>query len=644
MLNQSSYLSRSLWDYHEKGLHTDITLVCEDGSLPTHAAMLTGLFASFRIIFPSREEVPDCLFLPDLSIATVQEVLKDIYLKRDANRLLKILKNEFLVKLEVEDHEMKDTKCDIIDYSKEEIDHKEEDLKQSFSDNLSSFLQHSADNKILIPKTASKVEGQEIKVKQSKLSADNERGCKHCGDVFQGKSSLMKHMKWVHGYMKRLTGKKIIKDEVQYTECAYCEKNLKTSKTMYSHLALFHRDKAILNHPEMVMATPCKECDEKFYEIYDLDSHSRMVHKKRLRKRTRNVEYVGPDSQCPYCEKMCKKKYLNVHIFNSHKNMRDLHPELAANFDCALCDKKFYNNASRKLHTRIYHTEGGKCDECSKLFHNDHALMNHKTTHNGETHICDLCSKTFTTKIQLKRHIQKHNGFNFQDNYKYKCTECKRGKYATEGGLEKHMLEFHSGKEYMCTHCPSTFSNTDNLRIHEKRVHGEKLFKCTECESGFPIEYYLKQHMEKVHVKPTDKICIYCGEEFDINQYGTYQAHVNRHKNIRPFSCETCGKDFLTAVHLQHHKKSHTLPYKCNKCGARKSSSGQLTNHMKQVHHDGDQENCRFLCGFGTWQIATRGRHEKDCSVNPMPGAPYTVAMGKASSYDLQNYTDSLKD
>ena len=658
MLNQSSYLSPTLWAYREKGLQTDLTLVCEDGSLLTHAAMLTRLFASFHISFSSREEVPEFLFLPDISLATVQEALKDIYFKSDANRLLNILKPEFLAKLEVEDHEIKDTKYDVIDYSKEEIDHKEEKLNQSFSDfnydNLENYSdeaiitpQESANNKILLVPTVSKIEEHESNIKQSKVSVDNERDCEHCGDVFPRKLSLMKHMKRAHGFKSLIfTGKKVIKGEVQYTECVYCDKNLKTLKTMYSHLAMFHRDKVLLNHPEIVMATPCKECDEKFYEIFDLDRHSRVVHKKALRKRKRKMELKRRhnDIQCPYCEKICKENYLNVHIFNSHKNKRDLHPELAAKVDCALCDEKFYNNASRNVHTKIYHTEGGRCDVCSKKFNNEHALMNHKTKHTGETHICDLCSKAFTNKTHLKYHIQKHNGFNLQDNYKFKCTECKNGKFATEEGLEKHTADYHSGKEYMCHYCLSTFSNIKKLRMHDKRVHAEKPFKCPDCESEFCAEYYLNKHIEQVHIKPKDKICPHCGEEFDISQYSTYQAHVNRHKNIRPFSCKTCRKDFLTAAHLKYHMNNHTLPYKCNKCGARKSSSGKLTNHIKQVHHEGDQEKCRFLCGFGTWQIATRGRHEKDCSVNPMPGAPYTVAMGKASSYDLQNYTASLKD
>ena len=685
MLNQFSYLSRTLWSYQENGLHTDLTLVCEDGSLHTHAAMLAGLFGSFRISFSSREEVPECIFLPDLSMATVQEALKDLYLKCDANRLLNILKPAFVVKLEVEEHEVKDTKCDVTAYSKEEIDHKEEELKQSFSDfNDDNVDNHSdeeittprksANNKILLAKTASEIEGHDNGKGKWKWKVDNERECEHCGDVFPRKSSLLKHMKKEHGYKKGniFKGKKVIKGETQFTECPYCDKKLKTLKTMNSHLALVHREEVILNHPEIVMATPCKECDEKFFEIYDLDKHSRVVHKKSLRTWTCRIclqlfdtnaahckhqkaehkealtalglKMGHKDSQCPYCEKMCKENYLNVHIFNTHKNKRDLHPELEAKLDCAHCDEKFFDNQSRNIHTKVYHTEGGKCDVCSQVFHNDLALLNHQKKHNGETHVCDLCSKTFSTKIQLKYHIQKHNGYNFQDNYKYKCTACKKGKFATEASLEKHILEYHSGKEYMCPHCPSIFSNGDKLRMHEKRNHTEKTFKCNDCESVFSAECYLKQHVDKVHVKPKDKICPHCGEEFDISQYGTYQAHINRHKNIRPFSCEQCGKDFLTAIHLQYHMKKHTLPHECVMCGARKSSTGEMTNHMKQVHHHGEQEKCRFICGFGTWQIATRCRHEKECSLNPMPGAPYTVAMGTASSYTLKKYNASLKD
>ena len=91
-MDQSSYLSRTLWDFWGSCKYTDLTLVCVDGNLPAHAALLARLFTSFGINFPSREEVPECLFLPDLTTAEVKHALKALYLQNNAEKLIAVLK------------------------------------------------------------------------------------------------------------------------------------------------------------------------------------------------------------------------------------------------------------------------------------------------------------------------------------------------------------------------------------------------------------------------------------------------------------------------------------------------------------------------------------------------------------------------
>ena len=730
-MDQSSYLSRTLWYYQEHGLYTDLTLVCEDGSLPTHAVMLAGLFTSFGISFLSREEVPECVFLPDLATATVQEAIKDRYLECDPNKLQKILKPKHIVKIEVEDHEVIETKCNVIDDMKEERDLKDNEFKQPFTDFNDDNCENYSDeemestlntpkNKITESKSSSKAKEKKKKKFEHKTeaSAENEASsvecpycnknyktvrtlkshlallhreevllnnpeafvkneslsleckCEHCGEVFPRKISLKKHMENVHGY-KGLT-KKRIKGEAYSTECPYCDKKLKTVDTLTSHLTILHREDVILNNPEIVMAIPCKECDEKFYEIFDLDKHSRAVHKKSVRQWTcricpeifdsnggyvkhRKAKHLNKivemglkygmrqkDIKCPYCEKTITERFFNVHIVNNHKDNLHLHPDLTAKYDCAECDGKFYDLYSRRMHIDRNHTKGGRCDICSKVCDNNLALAQHKRTHMSANLNCNLCTKSFQTKARLKYHLQMHKGTRW-DHYKYKCNECKKGRYQTEEGLQRHMFDNHSGQRYICSQCPSTFSNRDAVGIHKRVVHGEKLVKCNYCERAYACESYLKAHIEKVHEKTKNTICPHCGESFDLGQTETFKAHVNRHLNIKPFFCETCGKDFLTATHLKYHIRRHTLPYECNTCGARKSYSGDLADHMKQVHHKGEQEKCRFSCGFESWQSATRCVHEKRCSLNPIPGAPYTIAMGKATSYRMELYNASLK-
>ena len=90
-MDQSRYLSHTLWQYRGSLDYTDITLVCEDGILPAHAAMLAGLFTSFGITQSIQVKEPDCVFFPDVTTTDMQQALKALYLHNNANLLRKIL-------------------------------------------------------------------------------------------------------------------------------------------------------------------------------------------------------------------------------------------------------------------------------------------------------------------------------------------------------------------------------------------------------------------------------------------------------------------------------------------------------------------------------------------------------------------------
>ena len=114
-----------------------------------------------------------------------------------------------------------------------------------------------------------------------------------------------------------------------------------------------------------------------------------------------------------------------------------------------------------------------------------------------------------------------------------------------------------------------------------------------------------------------------------------FTAHVNRHTDNRQFACETCGKSFLVHSHLKEHAKRHTLPYFCDNCDSRFGSDINLKGHRRIVHEQ-QPIQCRHGCGWSCWQSTSRNRHEKSCGLNPIPGAPYTVSAGTASSLTLQ--------
>ena len=105
-MNQTSYLTHTFWKYQESCEFTDITLVCKDGSLPAHSALLARLFTSLGLTFPCRGELPDCLLLPDINMAQLEMGLRDLYRDSKMDTLLMLLDQRcVLVKDESKDYE-----------------------------------------------------------------------------------------------------------------------------------------------------------------------------------------------------------------------------------------------------------------------------------------------------------------------------------------------------------------------------------------------------------------------------------------------------------------------------------------------------------------------------------------------------------
>jgi len=129
-------------------------------------------------------------------------------------------------------------------------------------------------------------------------------------------------------------------------------------------------------------------------------------------------------------------------------------------------------------------------------------------------------------------------------------------------------------------------------------------------------------HIKYKHSKKLKgKICPYCSKAFDYQP--SFEAHVARHTDDRQYSCEECGKAFLTKKHLYVHKRGHTLPSACELCPKAFQFNALLEDHIRKVH-EGLELTCRWGCG---WKSITKGlvtKHEtKNCSLNPIPGTPY---------------------
>ena len=669
-MDQSRYLSQTLWEYRGSCEFTDITLLCEDGSLPAHVAILAPFFSTYGINFLPGEESPECLFLPNFTTTEVFKALRNLYHQNKAKVLHYTMDEPYKAIKSEANEESDEEKENITGIVKISYFDKADDAK---GEKLSSIPEKSKLEAIL-----------------SEQRQLENNACNLCEQTFSSSYEVRKHKYRIHKQDKELIWKewKQMKENMRQNQikqiestpnmystgetnvCKYCQQEIKNRNDyMKMHYALRHREEMIKHHPDILLTKPCLECELMFFFSKDLSKHLHEVHgklwdcsicnqyfdtkKKRLDHRmiehadeleAQGISTGRKDQECPYCHKMYEKQFqsrlrmtIEKHIFNFHKKQLYLHPEIKAEATCKKCDTEFYSRSDLKQHGRMAHSGPAVCPVCSKEMKQIISLREHMNIHRNESHICDVCSSTYKSLSLLKKHHHKVHLLKLEA--KFSCQLCFYTSQ-NEETLQNHNLNVHSGVQYFCLQCPKSFNNDDARKQHETRSHGDRKDKCEECDASFSGKSLLKAHYKNVHIKEKNKICPHCGEAFFL--YESFKIHVLRHTDDRQFPCEVCGKAFLTKRDIEQHMNCHTLPQKCDQCEKRFASKHSLQDHVK-MRHNGIKNECRFICGYEAWYKIQCTKHEKVCSLNPVPGAPYSVAVGTASSLTLQRYHDKLK-
>ena len=65
-MDQTKFLSQTLWQFVEASAFTDLTLVCKDGEVAVHSPMLASLLLKIGFsCLSADQERPECLLMPD---------------------------------------------------------------------------------------------------------------------------------------------------------------------------------------------------------------------------------------------------------------------------------------------------------------------------------------------------------------------------------------------------------------------------------------------------------------------------------------------------------------------------------------------------------------------------------------------------
>ncbi|KAK7081806.1 hypothetical protein SK128_025335 [Halocaridina rubra] len=132
-----------------------------------------------------------------------------------------------------------------------------------------------------------------------------------------------------------------------------------------------------------------------------------------------------------------------------------------------------------------------------------------------------------------------------------------------------------------CGICKAELPSMGSLKTHISRMHS-KIKCCKTCKKTAKAED-MSAHVRECH-SDLPYVCHVCGQSLRSN--GSYQRHMDIHKEIRGNACEICGRTFSRMEYYRDHKRIHTgeKPYECHLCKKTFSRLSNLHTHMK-IHN-----------------------------------------------------------
>ena len=167
---------------------------------------------------------------------------------------------------------------------------------------------------------------------------------------------------------------------------------------------------------------------------------------------------------------------------------------------------------------------------------------------------CSLCKVVFKTQLSHTRHL------NSCKSAKLICSLCDQ-KLPNASELQKHIREEHPGKLFVCTMngCTFSFTSCKGLEYHMGNTHSGKEFNCSPCKLSFDTAQELNEHKKSLD-------------------------HKSRRK---PVECRSCKKTYIGKYEAERHYKNSCFfnpdwNVKCNICKKNSGPASELLGHLKK--------------------------------------------------------------
>ena len=141
------------------------------------------------------------------------------------------------------------------------------------------------------------------------------------------------------------------------------------------------------------------------------------------------------------------------------------------------------------------------------------------------------------------------------------------------------------------------------------------MFPCPSCEKRLGSHSALLAHDEAVHLKLKDIKCPSC--EFMMSTKASLRSHLLKKHNIseQKFSCQLCGKKFISSSAMSVHNKSvhqKLKDVKCTHCEFTTSTKGTLKSHVLSKHTRDDSDKLKNShCEYRTYEKTYLSIREK---------------------------------
>ncbi|KAG8544856.1 hypothetical protein GDO81_021722, partial [Engystomops pustulosus] len=349
--------------------------------------------------------------------------------------------------------------------------------------------------------------------------------CDSCSRTFGTNSKLRLHQRRVH-------------EKMPTHFCKLCDYSGYSQNDVVRHMGSCHSGEAVF---------PCTVCQASFSSEAALKQHSLRKHQEKA------------THECLQCQFSCHSQAtLRCHIQKQH-------PQL----DCTVCRETFSCREQMEEHRKTHFSH--HCQQCQYATKDRQQLISHYAEEHESSPLpgaevdqaplrCPFCSFSCRHQLVYDHHVKGHGATRV-----YKCSDCD---YRTRN---KQKITWHSRihtgeKPYKCHLCTYACADPSRLKYHMRIHKDEKNYLCPEC--GYKCKWVnqLKYHMTKhTGLKPYQcEECDYC-----TNRADALRVHrETRHRDVRSFICEQCGKAFKTRFLLKTHLKKHSeeKPYVCNVC------------------------------------------------------------------------------